>query len=291
MLVIFRAILALFLFVSCSVSAKVINWSSALDDSSWHFSGSKTSCVLSHPVHQFGTVKIISEAGEKTRLLLNSTKVKTLNNVVNIESISPPWLKNSEVELYPYRYGYISPSDNSLIVNDVENVVNELNNGRWVAINLTDKRQINNTVIVQNINIEQSVSDYLQCQNQLIAFNYQQIRDSVFYFKPGSTHLNPQVIKKLEGIAEYIDIDSKVRKVLIDGYSDQSGQFSSKMRISRQRADEVAAMLMELGVPHQLIQIRSHGDRYLASSLTTPQALQLNRRVTVRLVRKSGASS
>ncbi|MEZ8095860.1 OmpA family protein [Photobacterium swingsii] len=284
-------IVAVMVVASCAVNARENKWMAALDDSGWGFYGSKTSCVLSHEIRDFGSVKLISEAGEKTRLMIKSTKIKPFNNIVDVESVSPFWTSTPDVSLYSKTPVQRSQSADELIINNAENVINELIYGRWIKVTLTDKRQKNSAVVIQNINLSEPMAEFQQCKNQLIAYNYQQIRDSEFYFDAASSRLNKQDINKLKGIAEYIRVDAQVQKVLVDGYSDQLGQFSSKMRVSRQRAEEVAAMLIELGVPRKLLQIRSHGDRYLVSTEMDKQALQLNRRATVRLVRKSGAGS
>ncbi|KMV29572.1 hypothetical protein AB733_16875 [Photobacterium swingsii] len=284
-------IVAVMVVASCAVNARENKWMAALDDSSWGFYGSKTSCVLSHEIRDFGSVKLISEAGEKTRLMIKSTKIKPFNNIVDVESVSPFWTSTPDVSLYSKTPVQRSQSADELIINNAENVINELIYGRWIKVTLTDERQKNSAVVIQNINLSEPMAEFQQCKNQLIAYNYQQIRDSEFYFDAASSRLNKQDINKLKGIAEYIRVDAQVQKVLVDGYSDQLGQFSSKMRVSRQRAEEVAAMLIELGVPRKLLQIRSHGDRYLVSTEMDKQALQLNRRATVRLVRKSGAGS
>ena len=284
-------IVAVMVVASCAVNARENKWMAALDDSGWGFYGSKTSCVLSHEIRDFGSVKLISEAGEKTRLMIKSTKIKPFNNIVDVESVSPFWTSTPDVSLYSKTPVQRSQSADELIINNAENVIKELIYGRWIEVTLTDKRQKNSAVVIQNINLSEPMAEFQQCKNQLIAYNYQQIRDSEFYFDAASSRLNKQDINKLKGIAEYIRVDAQVQKVLVDGYSDQLGQFSSKMRVSRQRAEEVAAMLIELGVPRKLLQIRSHGDRYLVSTEMDKQALQLNRRATVRLVRKSGAGS
>ena len=284
-------IVAVMVVASCAVNARENKWMAALDDSGWGFYGSKTSCVLSHEIRDFGSVKLISEAGEKTRLMIKSTKIKPFNNIVDVESVSPFWTSTPDVSLYSKTPVQRSQSADELIINNAENVINELIYGRWIKVTLTDERQKNSAVVIQNINLSEPMAEFQQCKNQLIAYNYQQIRDSEFYFDAASSRLNKQDINKLKGIAEYIRVDAQVQKVLVDGYSDQLGQFSSKMRVSRQRAEEVAAMLIELGVPRKLLQIRSHGDRYLVSTEMDKQALQLNRRATVRLVRKSGAGS
>lgn len=284
-------IVAVMMVASCAVNARENKWMAALDDSGWGFYGSKTSCVISHEIRDFGSVKLISEAGEKTRLMIKSTKIKPFNNIVDVKSVSPFWTSTPDVSLYSKTPAQRSQSADELIINNAENVINELIYGRWIKVTLTDKRQKNSAVVIQNINLSEPMAEFQQCKNQLIAYNYQQIRDSEFHFDAASSRLNKQDINKLKGIAEYIRIDAQVQKVLVDGYSDQLGQFSSKMRVSRQRAEEVAAMLIELGVSRKLLQIRSHGDRYLVSTEMDKQALQLNRRATVRLVRKSGAGS
>ena len=58
----------------------------------------------------------------------------------------------------------------------------------------------------------------------------------------------------------------------------------SGVELSQERADEVAAQLIELGVSASKLEIRAHGNRYpLLNSQGKPE--QANRRVSVRLIR------
>ena len=87
----------------------------------------------------------------------------------------------------------------------------------------------------------------------------------------------------LQQLAAYIQQDKKVRKILIDGHSDDAPTNLANRVLSEERADEIGSRLIEFGVNKQKIEIRAHGNRY-------PQAVghggpKHNRRVMIRLIR------
>jgi len=75
----------------------------------------------------------------------------------------------------------------------------------------------------------------------------------------------------------------QVTKIEVDGYADRTGTAQYNMVLSRKRADNVAADLVKLGVPKNIISIQAFGDTHLlvptAQGVREPQ----NRRVEIIL--------
>ena len=92
-------------------------------------------------------------------------------------------------------------------------------------------------------------------------------------------------MESLKQLAEYVKLDDKVSKVLIDGHTDNVGSPLANLQISRVRADDVASVLEEAGVAAGLIEVRAHGSRYPVAGNETELGKAKNRRVTVRLIR------
>ncbi|WP_299019568.1 OmpA family protein [uncultured Photobacterium sp.] len=262
---------------------------SALDNSQWTYNGNKTMCSISHEIETFGIAEIIAEAGEETRLEIKSNELKKQVAYRSIYEISPVWATGSEKPIYDIGMIDFSPITGELVIHQAGSVFDKLKNGTWIKVLLKDERQITDGVVLSNINFLQPAEEFLKCRNNLLPVNYQQVRNSEFYFVSGSTSVSRESLRALRGISEYIKETASISKVLIDGHSDNRGRTGVKLRMSRERAEEVAAALIEFGIPHKMIQIRSHGDRYPIADNAQELGRKKNRRVTVRLIKKSAA--
>ncbi|PSV42949.1 OmpA family protein [Photobacterium indicum] len=288
-MVIKSIITILALVVSCTVCAGDNVWISPLDSSTWVFSGNKTECVISHDVEGFGVVKIIAEAGVGTRLEIKSKELKNLTGEHSVNSMPAFWAVE-KVSNINYQ-GNISFSllTSELIFNNADEIFERLDQGEWIKVGLNEQGQKNDTLVISNVNFELSAKRFLSCKDDLILLNYQQVRSSEFYYPSGSTLVSKSDVRTVYGIAEYVKVIRSIKKVLIDGYSDSQGRSTVNLRVSRERAEEMAALLIEFGVPQNMIQIRSHGDRYPIADNALADGRKKNRRVTVRLIKNSAA--
>ncbi|WP_232323263.1 OmpA family protein [Photobacterium sp. J15] len=262
---------------------------SALDNSHWTYKGNKTMCSISHEIEDFGVAAIIAEAGEETRLEIKSNELKKQIAYRSLYEMPAVWANNATKLIYDIGMINFSPLTGELVVHQADVVFEKLKNGTWVKVQLKDERQITDSVVLPNINFQEPAEDFLTCRNHLLPVNYQQVRNSEFYFPSGSTSVSKDSLRALRGIAEYIRETKSISKILIDGHSDSQGRVGVKLRMSRERAEEVAAALIEFGIPHKMIQIRSHGDRYPIADNSLELGRKKNRRVTVRLIKKSAA--
>jgi len=283
------SIILLILLASFSVHSRENVKVSALDNSRWVFSGNNTLCSIVHEIKDFGVAKIIAEAGEELRIELKSNELREQTEYRSVYKVSPVWERDTPQYIDDIGEVVYSQSTGELVINNADSVFERLKLGAWVKIIINNGRQINDGVILSNINFEAPAEDFIACRNKLIPVNYQQVRNSEFYFSSGSTTVSKNSYRALRGISEYVKATSSISKILIDGYSDNRGRTGVKLRMSRERAEEVAALLIEFGIPRSMIQIRSHGDRYPIQDNAHASGRQKNRRVTVRLIKKSAA--
>lgn len=281
------SIILLVLLASFSVHSQEAVKVSALDNSQWVFSGNNTLCSIAHEIKDFGIAKIIAEAGEELRIELKSSELTNLTELRSVYEISPVWKVENTQYIDDIGEVNYSQSTGEIIVNDADSVFESLKRGAWIKVVINNGRQFNDEIVLSNINFSTPAEDFTVCRNQLIPVNYQQIRNSEFYFQPGSSQVSKNSHRTLRGITEYVKATSSIGRILIDGYSDNRGRTGVKLRMSRDRAEEVASLLIEYGIPRKMIQIRSHGDRYPVEDNGHAAGRQKNRRVTVRLIKKS----
>ena len=120
---------------------------------------------------------------------------------------------------------------------------------------------------------------------------FEQLSRSRVHFDADAWQLTPKTIEWLNTIVRYVQADSEIAHLYIDGYTDdlQSSVYNSQL--SKKRADSVAAYLVSKGLLAEQITTRFHGERFPVASNKTAEGRSINRRVTIRLDRRGTALS
>ncbi|HBA71514.1 MAG: hypothetical protein A2X82_04895 [Geobacteraceae bacterium GWC2_55_20] len=103
----------------------------------------------------------------------------------------------------------------------------------------------------------------------------------LLYFEPGTSRLTPESAKTLPVIIDYI---RKVHSsdISISGHTDKVGSRDVNVRISRERANEVAKLLTSMGVVAESLEVASHGMEL--PLINTPEGVPEPRNRRVELV-------
>ena len=99
-------------------------------------------------------------------------------------------------------------------------------------------------------------------------------------FESGTAQLRPDALAQLEAIVNAATQKGTVR-VSISGHSDATGSAQLNDTLSRQRAEQVQALLLERGVAAQLLDVSSHGKNNPLVPTPDGVAEPRNRRVMV----------
>src|SRR5690606_29056901 len=95
--------------------------------------------------------------------------------------------------------------------------------------------------------------------------------------------LDAEARQRLDVALAYIEADSDISRIQLDGHSDDVGDRLSNRELSRQRVLAIQAYLVERGVDEALINTRFHGERYPVAANDSAGVRAKNRRVTLRL--------
>lgn len=99
--------------------------------------------------------------------------------------------------------------------------------------------------------------------------------------------LNAQGQSTIRKLSEFLQQHPQ-RSVLIEGFTDTTGDTRYNQRLSERRAGAVARSLSDSGIARQRIATRGYGEAYPVASNATPTARQLNRRVEIVLSEDGG---
>jgi outer membrane protein OmpA-like peptidoglycan-associated protein len=108
------------------------------------------------------------------------------------------------------------------------------------------------------------------------------VRELQLYFEFARWELPPQEQQRLREFLAQLPLQ-QVRRILVAGHTDDVGSHSYNLKLSQQRAQTVAELLVRSGIARERLTIHAYGKERPAVPGTTPEARRRNRRVEVRV--------
>jgi len=104
-------------------------------------------------------------------------------------------------------------------------------------------------------------------------------------FDTNKATLQPQSQEQLENIAEILKAFPNVN-LKIGGYTDNTGDPKSNLKLSTDRAYNVMSELIKLGIDKSRLAAEGYGDKHPVADNATEEGRQLNRRISARVSKK-----
>lgn len=256
-----------------------------LDLVEWRFSGDEFQCKIETALKFDGHARIQVDSGQPPELIIETFQRPAAFDSAWLSINKQVWQLNAEVD--QWLEGNASGDYGLRFYDDeaIRSLLNQMEKGAWAKVAVLDK-QTGDKVSwdIPAVNFSSELQLMKQCMASLLPMNFAQARDNQFYFATNATELAESDKQVLDDVIQYIDFDSSLTKVLIDGHTDDHGQALSNIELSRFRANQVRNYLVSQGVNAQRIQVRAHGQRYPAVPNINQENRHKNRRVQVRLV-------
>ncbi|WKE66518.1 OmpA family protein [Gallaecimonas kandeliae] len=256
----------------------------AMDHVAWQFKGDPFVCTLALPVAGFGKLRFEKWAGEDLAFEASPSLPLSADAEVSLSWRNAPWQEPVQSLRYPAtRQGpqlrFSAPASQELL--------EAMDKGRWAVLTLPQGE-----MQVPSVHWQGAATAFRTCLDHQAPISYRQARDQSLYYGLGVRSLTLAQRQQLAKLARYVQLDKAVRAVLVDAYTDDTGDHVANLQLARERAADVRAALVEAGLPKRLIQTRAHADRYPATDNKSARARALNRRVTLRVLKdKKGKSS
>jgi outer membrane protein OmpA-like peptidoglycan-associated protein len=152
--------------------------------------------------------------------------------------------------------------------------------GEMVKVTLPDGTVLN----VPQLGVEQKLISYLNDPNATISddqwFDFDRL-----LFDTGAATLQPASQEQLGNVASILKAYPKV-KATIGGYTDNTGDPAANQQLSQQRADNVMAELVRLGVDPSRMTAKGYGADHPIADNSTEEGRQQNRRISLHVTEK-----
>jgi outer membrane protein OmpA-like peptidoglycan-associated protein len=160
--------------------------------------------------------------------------------------------------------------------------------GQYVVAKLgaMTSRQLpmNITLNVPERGVESQVIAYLADPSKPVDpalwFNFDRL-----LFETGSATLKPESQEQLKNVAAILKAYPSV-KVKIGGYTDNTGDSAANLKLSQERAANVRAALVNLGVAPDRVSAEGFGEQFPVADNSTEDGRQMNRRIALLVLEK-----
>lgn len=104
-------------------------------------------------------------------------------------------------------------------------------------------------------------------------------------FDFGKATLKPESAEQLKNIAEILKANPKLT-IKLGGYTDNKGAADFNLKLAQDRADNVMAELVKLGIDAGRLKAEGYGEQYPVASNETEEGRAQNRRIDIRVTGK-----
>jgi OmpA-OmpF porin, OOP family len=111
------------------------------------------------------------------------------------------------------------------------------------------------------------------------------------HFQTGSANILPDSFPMLQEIANYLKVNPNIKRMSIDGHTDNKGNADMNKKLSDQRAASVRTWLTQHGVAADRLESHGYGLEKPIDSNDTEKGRANNRRVEFKIVEKSDANA
>jgi len=277
---------AMVLVLASPSMANSLRYESPLHQATWKTTSSRLVCRLSHTIDYYGKAEFVRFAGREIYLTLNMDQGGPRNGKARLVALPTAWqhkLENRELGHVSYKGG-LDPFRFSRV--QVRDILASLEQGLRPALHYHSRQSGADEVevVLSSINFREGMEEFRRCMANLITVDYAAASDSNILFKKGYL-LDPKARQRLDAIASYVQADSVITKVRLEGHSDNVGSRGDNYALSRSRALAVREYLLARNVPPEMIEFEYYGEHNPAYSNRTKKGRQQNRRVNVKLIK------
>lgn len=275
----------LVLFPALSSAAINVFYASPIGDENWRMTGSRLRCGLSLTIPNFGIAYFEQYAAKQPHFILDKWQQVERRLVADVLAMPPMW-KPYQKSFYitktavnPGQYAIFLQTDPAI------KVLTYLAQGYQARFQYISEQGFGVNVSLSPIRFQKVYSRYQRCLGNLLPFTYHDVADSTILFDIDSAELTDDGKVMLNKIVEYCQADPSVKKIRVEGYTDDTGRKSYNNAISEDRAKVVEAFLLRKGIEKHRLNVTWFGIEDPVATNDTDTGRAENRRVEIKLLK------
>jgi OOP family OmpA-OmpF porin len=165
------------------------------------------------------------------------------------------------------------------------NAISDATKAAWAKLGDLFKRKLpdGTELSIPKLGVETKLIDWIESSNpvdQTTWFDFDRL-----LFATGAATLEPASQEQLSNVAAILKAYPKV-KIKLGAYTDNTGDSAANLKLSDERAKNVQAELVKLGVNASRMEAQGYGEDHPVADNKTEEGRQLNRRISLRVTAK-----
>ncbi|EWS98159.1 membrane protein [Pseudoalteromonas sp. SCSIO_11900] len=274
---------------SLNTTAAMRQYTANQDNSNWNLvKTTRLQCQLNHEVPYYGEAIFKASASKNKDLTFNLDMVVRPENYViaGLKAVPPNWRAGRPArDIADMKL--LKKFDGELGNKTAWEMLTELEKGNQPTFYYQDWQNSADKIAVgmSNINFKQAYWAFLQCRDELLPYNFEDISFTIMNYESNSSKLTKSSQQRLDKIAEYLKNDPSVESISIASYTDSYGGRWNNLDLSRKRAKEIKDYMVGLGVDEAKVVTEGFGEKRFVDTNDNILGRDKNRRLVIQIAK------
>lgn len=274
---------------SLNTTAAMRQYTANQDNSNWNLvKTTRLQCQLNHEVPYYGEAIFKASASKNKDLTFNLDMVVRPENyaIAGLKAVPPSWRAGRPArDIADMKL--LKKFDGELGNKTAWEMLTELEKGNQPTFYYQDWHNSADKIAVgiSNINFKQAYWAFLQCRDELLPYNFEDISFTIMNYESNSSKLTKSSQQRLDKIAEYLKNDPSVESISIASYTDSYGGRWNNLDLSRKRAKEIKDYMVGLGVDEAKVLTEGFGEKRFVDTNDNILGRDKNRRLVIQIAK------
>lgn len=274
---------------SLNTTAAMRQYTANQDNSNWNLvKTTRLQCQLNHEVPYYGEAIFKASASKNKDLTFNLDMVVRPENyaIAGLKAVPPSWRAGRPArDIADMKL--LKKFDGELGNKTAWEMLTELEKGNQPTFYYQDWQNSADKIAVgmSNVNFKQAYWAFLQCRDELLPYNFEDISFTIMNYESNSSKLTKSSQQRLDKIAEYLKNDPSVESISIASYTDSYGGRWNNLDLSRKRAKEIKDYMVGLGVDEAKVVTEGFGEKRFVDTNDNILGRDKNRRLVIQIAK------
>ncbi|KGK02150.1 flagellar protein MotY [Pseudoalteromonas sp. ND6B] len=274
---------------SLNTTAAMRQYTANQDNSNWNLvKTTRLQCQLNHEVPYYGEAVFKASASKNKDLTFNLDMVVRPENyaIAGLKAVPPSWRAGRPArDIADMKL--LKKFDGELGNKTAWEMLTELEKGNQPTFYYQDWQNSADKIAVgmSNVNFKQAYWAFLQCRDELLPYNFEDISFTIMNYESNSSKLTKSSQQRLDKIAEYLKNDPSIESISIASYTDSYGGRWNNLDLSRKRAKEIKDYMVDLGVDEAKVVTEGFGEKRFVDTNDNILGRDKNRRLVIQIAK------